>query len=195
MRYFNISDVKLKSAPGSLLQSQILLITLLLLFFLVNLLGRFPGEPNSDSIDQYRQAVTNQFDDFHPPIMAWVWSYLRLLGDGFGPMYTFHIVLYWIGFGIIALALMRSGRILTAYGILCVSVFPLFLMQNINVHKDVGLAVAFLTGFAIIFWFRSKDERIPFLAGVVVIGLFFYGTLVRTNAVFAIIPLLAYFLY
>jgi hypothetical protein len=195
MSYFNTSDVKLKSASSSLLQSQALLITLLVLFFLINLLGRFPGESNDDSIDQYVQVVTNRFDDHHPPIMAWVWTYLRPLADGLGPMFTFHIVLYWFGFGIIALALMRNGRILTAWGILCVSVFPLFLMQNINVYKDVGMAVTFLTGFAIVFWFRSKDERIPFLAGAVVIGLFFYGTLVRTNAVFAIVPLLAYFLY
>jgi hypothetical protein len=68
-------------------------------------------------------------------------------------------------------------------------------MQNINVHKDVGLAVTFLTGFAIVFWFRIKDEGIPFVGGAAVIGLIFYGTLVRTNAVFAIVPLLAYFVY
>jgi hypothetical protein len=195
MSYLNTSVLKLKSRTSALLQSQALLIALFLLLFLVNLLGRFPGEHDPDAIDQYRQAITNRFDDLHPPIMAWVWSYLRLLADGFGPMYAFHIVLYWFGFGIIALALLRSGRVLTAWGIVCVSVFPLFLMLNINVDKDVGLAVTFLAAFGIIFWFRIKDERIPLLAGALVIGLLSYGTLVRTNAVFAVIPPLAYFLY
>jgi hypothetical protein len=66
---------------------------------------------------------------------------------------------------------------------------------NINVDKDVGLVVTFLAAFGVIFWFRIKDERIPLLAGPSVIGLLFYGTLVRTNAVFAVVPLLAYFLY
>jgi hypothetical protein len=196
MGYFDTSESRSKSGQRSLLQSQALLISLLVVLFLVNLLGRFPGEHDPDAVDQYRQVVTNHFDDFHPPIMAWVWSYLRLLlGDGFGPIYTFHIVLYWFGFGIVALALMRSGRILTAWGILCVSMFPLFLMQNINVDKDVGVAVSFLAAFGVALWFRVKDKKIPLLAGALVTGLLLYGTLVRTNAVFAVVPLVAYLVY
>jgi hypothetical protein len=199
MTYFNPSALKPKAPPNSgfapRLQSQVVLSGVLLLLCLTNLLGRFPGEIDPDPIDQYRQAVTHRFDDWHPPIMAWVWSYLRLFADGFGPMYTFHIVLYWFGFGIVALALMRSGRPLIAWGIVCVSVFPLFLMLNINVHKDVGMAVTFLAAFGVVFWFRIKDETTPPLAGALVCALLLYGTLVRTNAVFAVVPLLAYFLY
>ena len=194
MRHSGTSASKLRSLLGSLIQSQPLLIAVSVLFFLVNLLGRFPGETGPDP-EQYHQAVANRFDDWHPPIMARLWSYFRLLADGFGTMFTFHIVLYWFGFGIIALALARAGRFLTSWGVLCVSVFPLFLMLNINIGNDVGMAVTFLAAFGVIFWFRIKDAKIPILADGIVAALLFYGTLVRTNGVFAVVPLLAYFLY
>jgi hypothetical protein len=195
MSDFNTSLSKLRSLVGALTQSHALLIAVSVLLFLVNLLGRFPGEPGPDEIDQYHQAVAYRFDDWHPPIMAWLWSYLRLLADGFGPMFTFQIVLYWFGFGIIAFALARAGRYFTSWGVLCVGVFPLFLMQNINLDKDVGMAATFLAAFGVVFWFRIKDAKISLLAGAIITVLLLYGTLVRTNAVFAAVPLLAYFLY
>jgi hypothetical protein len=187
--------LKFRSVLSSSIQSQSLLIAVTFLFFLVNLLSRYPGVYDPDAKDQYQQVVDNRFDDWHPPIMAWLWSYFRLLADGYGPMFTFHIVLYWFGFGIIALAVAGAGRFLTAWGVLCVGVFPFFLMQNINITKDVGMAVTFLAAFGAIFWFRVKDEKIPFLGGLIVIALLFYGALVRANAEFAVVPLLAYFLY
>src|SRR5215831_14116841 len=135
MSHCGRSASKLSSPLASFIQSQVLLIAVSVSFFLGNLLGRFPGEPGPDEFDQYRQAVANRFDDWHPPIMAWLWSYLRLLADGFGPIFTFQIVLYWFGFGIIALALAKAGYFLRAWGVLWVGVFPLFLMQNINIDK------------------------------------------------------------
>lgn len=191
----SMAKSKFRSVLSSSIQSQSLLIAVTFLFFLVNLLGRYPGEIGPDVKDQYQQVVANRFHDFHPPIMAWLWSYFRLLADGYGPMFTFHIVLYWFGFGIISLAVAGAGRFLTAWGVLCVGVFPFFLMQNININKDVGMAVTFLAAFGAILWFRVRDEKIPFLGGLIVIALLFYGALVRSNAVFAVVPLLAYFFY
>ena len=160
--------------------------------FVANLVGWFPGVPNDDSNSQYAQAFDQHFNDWHPPIMAWLWSMFRLLADGNGPMFSFHIACYWLGFGLIAVALSRTGRPLAAWAIIGVGLFPPFLMMNIIILKDVGLAVTFLAAFAALFWYRIQDGKVPLAVVAISTVLLFYGTLVRSNAVFAVVPLLAY---
>src|SRR6266436_10399659 len=162
------------------------------LLFAANLFAGFPGVANDDSDSQYAQAVDQRFNDWHTPIMAWLWSILRLLADGNGPMFGFHVACYWLGFGLIAAALSRAGRPLVAWGIVGVGLFPPFLMMNINILKDVGLAVTFLAAFAALFWYRIEDRKVPLAIVAISILLLFYGTLVRNNAVFGVVPLLAY---
>jgi hypothetical protein len=162
------------------------------LLFAANLFVGFPGVANDDSDSQYAQAVDRHFNDWHPPIMAWLWSVFRLLADGNGPMFCFHVACYWLGFGLIAVALSRAGRPLAAWGIIGVGLFPPFLMMNFNILKDVGLAVTFLAAFAALFWYRIADRRAPAAVVAISIVLLVYGTLVRSNAVFGVVPLLAY---
>jgi hypothetical protein len=162
------------------------------LLFAANLFAGFPGVANDDSDSQYAQAVDQRFNDWHPPIMAWLWSTFRLLADGNGPMFCFHVACYWLGFGLIAAALNRAGRPLVAWGIIGVGLFPPFLMMNINILKDVGLAVTFLAAFAALFWYRIADRRVPVAVVAISIVLLSYGALVRSNAVFGVVPLLAY---
>src|SRR6266852_572505 len=165
------------------------------LLFAANLFAGFPGAANDDSNSQYAQAVDQRFNDWHPPIMAWLWSVFRLLADGNGPMFCFHVACYWLGFGLIAVALGRARRPLAAWGIIGVGLFPPFLMMNIDILKDVGLAVTFLAAFAALFWYRIEDRRAPTVVIVISSVLLFYGTLVRSNAVFGVVPLLAYLIH
>src|SRR5260370_8317070 len=88
-----------------------------------------------------------------------------------------------------------GGRPLGGGGICGVGRCPPFLMMNINILKDVGLAVTFLAAFAVLFWYRIEDRRAP--AAIIVISsiLLFYCTLVRSNAVFGLVPPLPYRIY
>ena len=79
------------------------------MLFLANFANRFPGVTNWDSKEQFAQAVTGHFADWQPPIMAWVWSKLRLIADGSGPLFFLQIFCYWLGFGLIALILHRMN--------------------------------------------------------------------------------------
>jgi len=162
------------------------------LLFVTNLVIGFPGVPVDDSDFQYAQAVAQHFNDWHPPIMAWLWSVFRLIADGNGQMFCFHVACYWLGFGLVAAALGRTGRPLAAWGVLGVGLFPPFLMMNVIILKDVGLAVTFLAAFAALFWYRIRDRKVPLAVVAISIILLFYGTLARTNAVFGVVPLLAY---
>jgi hypothetical protein len=184
--------VRILPRLGPIATSSVPIVIIAALLCVLNLVRWFPGEPTDDSNSQYAQAVARHFNDWHPFIMAWLWSVFRLLADGDGPMFSFHIACYWLGFGLIAVALCRAGRPLAGWGILGVGAFPPFLMMNVIILKDVGMAVTFLAAFAALFWYRIQNRNIPLAVVAISLVLLFYGTLVRANAVFAVVPLLAY---
>jgi hypothetical protein len=158
----------------------------------VNLAIFFPGESGPDSQSQYAQAVVGQFDDWHPPIMAWLWSIFRLLADGDGPMFCFQVVCYWLGFGLIAIGLAQAGRLLAAWAMLGVALFPSLLTLNVVLLKDVGMGVTLLAAFAALFWCRMQDREVSPAIAAISLVLLLYSALVRANAVFAVVPLFVY---
>jgi hypothetical protein len=173
----------------------ILLFAVTIVCFMANLIGWYPGESNYDSDLQYAEAVSGNFTDVQPPIMAWLWSGLRLIVDGSGLLFAFHIVCYWLGFGLIAGALHNTGRTRAAWAVIAIGLLPPVLMTNSAISKDVGLATTFLASFAIFFWYRIKNVKVNRAAAIIAILLLLYGSLVRANAVFALPPLLFYIAY
>jgi hypothetical protein len=157
-----------------------------------NLIIWFPGESGPDSQSQYEQVVAGRLDDWHPPIMAWLWSIFRLLADGDAPMFCFQVILYWLGFGLIAITLVRAGRTLAGCAMLGVALLPPFLRLNVVLLEDVGMAVTFLSAFAALFWYRTQNREAPAAVAAMSLVLLFYGALVRANAVFAVVPLFVY---
>jgi hypothetical protein len=167
-----------------------LLAVLAALLFAANVALHFPGVMNNDSIQQYRQAVTGQYADWHPPMMAWMWSVMRVFGDGPGPMLVLHLALYWSGFALLADALRRCGHPRIGLAMVLAGAFPPFLYVNAQVVKDVGMATAWLAAIGVLFWFRAQGRRVPWPAGALVAALLVYGAMVRTNALFGLGPLL-----
>jgi len=162
------------------------------LLMLLNIAVCFPGKMMNDSVNQYAEAVSGRFTDWHPPVMAWLWSVLRHLHDGPAPLLVLHLVTFWAGVGLIADAARRLGHRRAAVLIVLAGAFPPFIFMNANVIKDVGMAASLLAGIGIVFWWRSQARRMPLTVIMLAAALFAYGLLVRTNAVFAIGPLLVY---
>ncbi|WP_167772867.1 hypothetical protein [Ramlibacter humi] len=177
---------------GSLVLSGWLLAALMGALFAANAALHFPGVMNNDSVAQYRQAVNGHYGDWHPPIMAWLWSWLRYLHDGPGPFLLLHLALYWTGFGLFADGLRRIGWPKLAFAVALAGAFPPFLYVNAQVVKDVGMAVSWLAAAGALYWFRVQRRRIPVAAAICMAVLLFYGTMVRTNAVFGLGPLLLF---
>ncbi|MCY7369490.1 MAG: glycosyltransferase family 39 protein [Polaromonas sp.] len=168
------------------------MLALVLALFALNAVLHYPGLMNNDSQNQYAEAVAGQFTDWHPPVMAWLWSYLRLIGDGPGPFLMLHLLAYWAGFGLLADAMRRLGRPRLAWLVALAGAFPPFLYINATVMKDVGLVAFWLAAVGYLFWIRSQDRRVPPFGWLVVAAFIAYGTLVRSNAVFGLGPLLLY---
>jgi hypothetical protein len=149
----------------------------------------WPGLAEYDSVEQFRQALTGQYDDWHPPVMARLWSSLHVLGGGAAPMMVLQIALYWLGLGLVAGALARADRPRAAALVLAVGALPGFAVWQWAVLKDVQMVAAMLAAVGIVAWWRLRGESVPWAGVAVAIVLLGYATLVRANAVFATVPL------
>jgi hypothetical protein len=163
---------------------------LLLALFVLNVLLHFPGTMQNDSIQQYRQALSGQYQDWHPPAMAWLWGHVDRFGPGPAPMLLLHLGAYWLGFALLADGLRRVGHPRLALLMACAGAFPPFLALNASVIKDVGLVASWIAAVGAVFWFRVQARRIPLGVWLVVAALVGYGALVRSNAIFGLGPLL-----
>lgn len=153
----------------------------------------YPGNYTFDTVDQLHQATTGLFNDWHPPLMAYVWRILISLTGQQSSLFLFQHFIYWGAFGLIANALIRIGNRKIGFFVFLVGLFPVFIYINGLVVKDSQMGASFLASFAIIFWFKVQKLRIPVTLGILAALLLTYGTLVRSNSVFALGPLLIYF--
>jgi len=161
-----------------------------LLLFSLQIVATFPGELIDDSAEQLRQAMSHQYGDWHPPIMALLWSWLIGLTGKSGSLLVLQQALHWLGFGLMADACYRSNMPKRAWLLLAAGAFPLFLSYDKIVVKDVQMASAFIAAFGLCCWFLLVRKTIPWWGVLIAVILLSYGALVRTNAVFALGPLL-----
>jgi 4-amino-4-deoxy-L-arabinose transferase-like glycosyltransferase len=169
-------------------------ILLAAIVFVAQALWTSPGELVADSREQLRQALSGQYSDWHPPVMALVWSWLIKLGATSGGLLVLHQFLHWLGIALIADGCRRSDRRREAWLVLAAGVFPVFVYYDRVVVKDVGMASAFVAATGIAAWFLLQDKRVPLWAMLLSGLALAYGLLIRTNAVFALGPMLLLYL-
>ncbi|MBT2187125.1 hypothetical protein KK488_09235 [Sphingobium sp. H33] len=155
------------------------------LLLALSLLCFWPGAVTYDGVEQYRQALTGRYDDWHPPIMARLWAILSLLGPGAGPMLCLQMIAYWLGLGALARAL--GGR--RAFSVLAVGAFPPFLGWEAVVIKDAQMAGALMLAVGLIGHYRLREKPVSRWALIIASLCIAYATLVRANAAFSTIPL------
>ncbi|HEV2595291.1 MAG TPA: hypothetical protein VGU01_08855 [Sphingomicrobium sp.] len=147
-----------------------------------------------DTVAQYDQVLSGEVEDWHPPVMVRLWELLHGVAPGAAPMFVLQVGLYALGFGLIVATLVRIGRPYASAGAALLALSPLTLGWQMVVLKDGQMLGALVAAFAIVTHYRLRNVPIPTPFAVVVAVLLGYSTLVRANAVFATIPLLAVFL-
>ena len=150
----------------------------------------WPGVMIDDARWQYQQSVDNAYEDWHPPLMAWIWHYLMRLEPGPGPMLLLQLSLYWVGVGLVAVWLCRRGK--RRLGIVATLVgwlpAPLALMGSVT--KDCLMAGALSCATGLLLWSKtaSRPAARGGLGGAAMIALLF-GAALRANAFLACVPL------
>jgi hypothetical protein len=148
-----------------------------------------PGLMTWDAIRQYDQALSGEFDDWHPPAMEWLWRQLIPLHAGPAPMLTLQLALFWGGIAFLAAwALKRRGRGLAMALVAC-GMAPLSIALMGAVLKDCLMAGALLSVTGLLAWrIDARRSRSAILAGLGLSLLIAAATL-RFNAFLAGVPL------
>lgn len=135
-----------------------------------------PGFMTKDSIVQLYQAEQGIIDDWHPPVMSWLWSYLITpLGIG-GMLYLQLFLLFSSSY--LMHRIFKGNKL--SYLFLSVPFLPWIFNFEFVIWKDVALAYTWFLSVALALFYSIKKEGklIIFL----IFSLFSYGILVRSNS-------------
>lgn len=127
------------------------------------------------------------YDDWHPPVMARLWSLFDAAGIyGTAPLFVVQTLLFYAGIGLAAAALPRlRPAVAIAAGIALL--IPAGWMTV--VIKDAQMVAALVLATGLVAAFRLRGRALPGVAVAAVAVLLIYAVLLRANAVFAVVPL------
>jgi hypothetical protein len=151
-------------------------------------LSFWPGIMIWDSGRQYLQALSGHFDDWHPPLMEWVWRLFLPLMPGPGPMLILQLGLYGVALGLLVYRSWQRGHKLAAAWLAATGLFPPTLLVMATITKDSLMAAVLLAAFALLARFSDTGSR-P--ARLIAVALILIASCLRFNAFLAGLPLLA----
>lgn len=141
----------------------------------------YPGFMSNDSIVQFGMSKSMNFNDWHPPVMAWVWSVVGFFFPGPSGMLAVHLALV-----LIAVYLWRdSYKDKPLSWLIFLIPFLPWIINFVGVlWKDVGLAFSLLalSGLAL----KALTPGKALIAFILI----FYAINLRHNAIFAVFPML-----
>ena len=150
-------------------------------------LSFWPGIMVWDSGHQYAQALSGQFDDWHPPLMEWIWRLFIPLMPGPVPMLVLQLGLYGAALGFLARRAWKAGYPRQAAWLAATGLFPPTLLLLATIVKDSLMAAMLLAAFAALIRFCDSGSKLARLIGI---ALILVASCLRFNAFLAGLPLL-----
>ena len=125
------------------------------------------------------------YDDWHPPVMARLWSLIDAAGpSGTAPLFVLQTVMFYAGLALFVAAVTpRRGRAVAALALLV----PADWMTV--VVKDAQMVAALTLATGLVAVFRLRARALPPIAVAAVVTLLAYAILLRANAAFGVMPL------
>lgn len=165
---------------------------IMLSFLLLSLLLlTWPGYLSPDSYSQWNMALNHVYSDHHPPMMSVLWSLFIPLYNTPGWIPLLHFIV--LGIGIDYLARMKHYH--STYFVLCLPFIPQVLVYMACVWKDVGLAMSFFTVVCILSYHTYGKSKLTLGEKAGVILLLIYGSCVKYQGQFCVLPLCVWFFY
>ncbi len=164
---------------------------LVLLVAISGSLAYWPGLVTWDSLRQYDQALSGAFDDWHPPVMGWIWRQLLPLAHSPAPMLLLQLGLYASGFAMIVKVLLVKRRFGLALAIACCTLQPIIIALMATVIKDSLMTGALLcaTGLIATVEYGRQSRFTVAISRAVALLLCLFAAALRFNAFLAILPL------
>jgi hypothetical protein len=162
----------------------IMAIALLIIACALPLAAYWPGIMTWDATREYGMALRDPIDDWHPPVMIWVWRQLHRLAVGPAPMLLLQVGLYVAGWALLVRGAWASERPRRALAFAACALFPIALAIEGCVLKDCLMAGALLVALALIAPAQPKVAT-----RVVACLLMLFAATLRYNALFACLPL------
>lgn len=148
--------------------------------FIVCALAFYPGIMTPDTLDQLAQANAQDFNDWHPPMMAWLWSWLNRVFPAASGFLFFDLFLLWFGLYWI------NRRIDHRYApfVYLLGFLPFVINLSGVIWKDVATAYALLWAVIVMLEPPSRGRLALFSVFIfVAIG-------IRYNSLFSCLPLI-----
>ena len=183
----------LQPASGAAFRSTLVLLAVTASYALT-ILVFYPGYSTIDAHYVYADAKAWRFGDWQSPAMAVLWGLIDPIAPGALSMLLFTAMLYWIGFG--TLALMAAGRSIWL-GLLTVLVAftpPAFVFLGV-IWRDVLFGVVWLAAATLAFAVADRGARLRLPVQAVALALIAFGVLLRPNALVAAPLIAAYALW
>jgi hypothetical protein len=156
--------------------------------FIVSVRMNYPGLMSNDSVAQYSQALSFAFNDWAPPIMAFIWGLTNDWIPGPLGMLLLFCSLYWGGLLLLSLSIARTAKPVSI-GLLLLGFAPFAIGSVGTIWKDVFHAV--ITLFAVgLISFAERNGALRRSVSAVAIVLLLIAAMARFNALAALPPLL-----
>ena len=130
----------------------------------------YPGVMTYDAKYVYEDIAKGALGDWQSPVMTVLWGVIDPIAPGAGSMFLLIAATYWLGFGLLSLALARRGRRVALLLPLLAMTPPAFVFVGI-IWRDVLFAVCWLLAASIAFAVAERHAWIRFAGQALALAL------------------------
>lgn len=158
--------------------------------FALSLAAFYPGYMSVDAQWVHKAAVGN-LGDWQSPVMSVLWHAIDPIAPGSMSMFLLMLLLYWSGFGLVAVTIARMSGWLGIATVLLAFTPPAFFFAGL-IWRDILFADIWLFAAALTYATAARPTTIQWPAQTAAMILVAVGVLLRPNAIIAAPFLAAY---
>ncbi len=178
-----------RATPGQVFRSRLPIALVVAAGLALTVVVFYPGYMTNDASYVYQFMQEWRFGDWQSPIMSILWRLLDPVAPGPGSMFLLIGTLYWLAFGLLALAVARHSRRL-GFAVPLLALMPSAFMLLGMIWRDVLSGVVWLLAATSVYAVAARPAGIRLPVQMLALALVALGILLRPNAIVAA-PLLA----
>ena len=161
-------------------------ILILILGILNSVFIKNTGLFSSDPKVQLYQAIINYYNDWHPPMMGFVWNKLNNIFGKMDTLYWVHIVIFFSGAFFIMLYIRKKSLYMSLVFLIVITIISYKESLLFQLWKDTGMYVVyiFIIGISLNME-KLKNKYIKLILLGISYILLFYSISIRANSVFS----------